>query len=160
MSEVLGIDVSHYQKTIDWAKVAASGKRFAILKAMYEAQSHRKDETFEANYKGAGNYGIDRGVYIFIASASIADPVKDAKALLQHLDGRKLEYGIWLDLESDVLRAKGKEFIRNLCYIYAYHFTMAGYFVGIYCNRDWYLNVIHDDLKADFDFWIARYSGW
>jgi GH25 family lysozyme M1 (1,4-beta-N-acetylmuramidase) len=73
------------------------------------------------------------------------------------LNGRKLEYGIWLDLESDVLRAKGKEYIRNLCYIYAYHFTMAGYFVGIYCNRDWYLNVIHDDLKNDFDFWIARY---
>ena len=157
MSEGLGIDVSHYQKNIDWSKVAASGKKFAIFKAMYEAQSHRKDETFEANYKGSGDYGIDRGVYIFIASASISDPVGDAKALLKHLDGRKLEYGIWLDLESDVLRAKGKEFIRNLCYIYAYHFTMAGYFCGIYCNRDWYLNVIHDDLKNDFDFWIARY---
>ena len=123
MGEIFGIDVSHYQKNIDWAKVAAADKKFAIMKAMYEAQSHRKDETFEANYKGAGDYGIDRGVYIFIASASIADPVADAKALLKHLNGRKLEYGIWLDLESDVLRAKGKEFIRNLCYIYAYHFV-------------------------------------
>lgn len=157
MGEIFGIDVSHYQKNIDWAKVAAADKKFAIMKAMYEAQSHRKDETFEANYKGAGDYGIDRGVYIFIATASIADPVADAKALLKHLNGRKLEYGIWLDLESDVLRARGKEFIRNLCYIYAYHFTMAGYFVGIYCNADWYMNVIHDDLKNDFDFWIARY---
>ena len=157
MSEIFGIDVSHYQGQIDWSKVAASGKKFAIIKAMYEAQSHRKDEFFEANYKGAGDYGVDRGVYIFIASSSIADPIGDAKALLKHLDGRKLEYGIWLDLESDVLRAKGKEFIRNLCYIYAYHFTMAGYYCGIYCNRDWFLNVIHDDLKNDFDFWIARY---
>ena len=157
MGEKLGVDVSHYQKSIDWSKVAASGKTFAIMKAMYEAQSHRIDETFEQNYKGCGDYGIDRGVYIFLASSSIADPVGDAKALLNHLKGRKLEYGIWLDLESDVLRAKGKEFIRNLCYIYAYHFTMAGYFCGIYCNRDWYLNVIHDDLKKDFDFWIARY---
>lgn len=159
MSEIFGIDVSHYQGQIDWSKVAASEKKFAIIKAMYEAQSHRKDEFFEANYRGAGDYGIDRGVYIFIASSSIADPIGDAKALLKHLNGRKLEYGIWLDLESDVLRAKGKEFIRNLCYIYAYHFTMAGYFVGIYCNTDWYMNVIHDDLKADFDFWIARYPG-
>ena len=154
MSEIFGIDVSHYQGQIDWSKVAASEKKFAIIKAMYEAQSHRKDEFFEANYRGAGDYGIDRGVYIFIASASIADPVGDAKALLRHLDGRELEYGIWLDLESNVLREKGKEFIRNLCYIYAYHFTMAGYFCGIYCNRDWFLNVIHDDLKNDFDFWI------
>ena len=28
---------------------------------------------------------------------------------------------------------------------------------GIYCNRDWYLNVIPEDLKKDFVFWIARY---
>ena len=157
MSEVLGIDVSHYQGDIDWGKVAASGKKFAILKAMYEAQSHRIDEKFEANYKGTCDYGIDKGVYIYIGTKSIADPLFDAKSLLKHLKGRPLEYGIWLDLESDVLRAKGKEFIRNLCYIYAYHFTMAGYFVGIYCNTDWYMNVIHDDLKNDFDFWIARY---
>ena len=51
MSEVLGIDVSHYQLDIDWKKVAAAGKKFAILKAMYEAQSHRKDEYFEENYR-------------------------------------------------------------------------------------------------------------
>lgn len=157
MGEKLGIDVSHYQGNIDWVKVAASGKTFAIMKAMYEAQSHRIDETFEHNYKGAGDNGIDRGVYIFIGSASMEDPVADAKALLNHLKGRKLEYGIWLDLESDKLRAKGKEYIRNLCYIYAYHFIMAGYFCGIYCNRDWYLNVLHEDLKKDFDLWIARY---
>ena len=34
MAEKLGIDVSHYQNKIDWAKVAASGKSFAIMKAM------------------------------------------------------------------------------------------------------------------------------
>ena len=66
MSEVLGIDVSHYQKNIDWSKVSGSGKKFAILKAMYEAQSHRIDETFEANYRGAGQNGMSRGVYILL----------------------------------------------------------------------------------------------
>lgn len=157
MREVLGIDVSHYQGKIDWDRVASSGKQFAIMKAMYEAGSHNIDETFEYNYQKAGDAEMDRGVYIFIGSSSINDPVKDAKALLKHLKGRKLEYGIWLDLESDKLRAKGKEFIRNLCYVYAYHFTQCGYFCGIYCNRDWYLNVIPEDLKNDFDFWIARY---
>ena len=45
----LGIDVSHYQGSIDWKKVAADGKTFAIMKAQYEAASHRIDEYFEAN---------------------------------------------------------------------------------------------------------------
>ena len=157
MSELLGIDVSHYQNKIDWQKVAKAGKKFAILKCQYEAQSHRIDETFEYNYAEAGKYGLARGVYIFIASASMADPVKDAACLLAHLKGRKLEYGIWLDLEADVVRQKGKIYIESLIKTYVTHFRNAGYYVGIYCNRDWYLNCMTDDVKAWYDFWIARY---
>ena len=157
MGEVLGLDVSHYQKDIEWKKVAAAGKKFAILKCMYEAQSHRKDEYFEENYRQCGIYGISRGVYIFIASSSIADPEGDAKALLKHLADRPLEYGIWLDYESDVLRKQGKERIEELTYIYANQFRAAGYYTGIYCNKDWYENTISTPLKNDFDFWIARY---
>ena len=157
MSEVLGVDVSHYQGKIDWKQVADSGKKFAIMKCQYEAQSHRIDETFEYNYEESGKYGLSRGVYIYIARASMADPEKDARALLEHLKGRPLEYGIWLDLEDKSLREKGKAFIRNLAYFYADIFMKAGYYVGIYCNRDWYINLIHNDLKDDFEFWIARY---
>jgi len=51
MIEVFGIDVSHYQGQIDWKQVTADGKKFVIMKCQYEAQSHRKDEYFEANYK-------------------------------------------------------------------------------------------------------------
>ena len=157
MTEIFGIDVSHHQNGIDWKKVAAQDKKFAIMKCMYEAQSHRIDERFEENYRGCGIYGIARGVYIFIGRASIADPVGDAKALLKHLNGRPLEYGIWLDYESQYLRQIGKAKIRDLTYIYAEQFRAAGYYVGIYCNKDWYDNVIHQDLKRDFDFWVARY---
>lgn len=155
--EVFGIDVSHHQGQIDWKQVAADGKKFAILKCQYEAQSHRKDEFFEANYKGAGENGLARGVYIYIARASMADPRADAESLLKHLNGRKLEYGIWLDLEDKTVDVKGKAYIRDLAYQYSDIFLKAGYYVGIYCNRDWYIRLIHDDLKRDFDFWIARY---
>lgn len=157
MGEVLGIDVSHHQGKIDWSKVAASGKKFVIMKCQYEAQSHRKDDYFDYNYGEAGRFGLSRGVYIYIASASIADPKADAEALIKNLAGKNLEYGIWLDFEDRTLEAKGKGFIRDLAYIYADIFKKVGYFVGIYCNRDWYIRLIHDDLKRDFDFWIARF---
>lgn len=157
MKELLGIDVSHYQGEIDWHEVAKDDKKFAILKCQYEAQSHRKDEFFERNYEEAGAEGIARGVYVYVARASMADPEADAKSLLKHLNGRKLEYGIWLDLEDKTVEAKGKDYIRDLTYIYAGIFKKAGYYFGIYCNKDWYFRLIHDDLKRDFDFWIARY---
>ena len=150
--EILGIDVSHHQGAIDWEQVANDNKKFVILKAMYEAQSHRVDEYFNYNYENAGKFGLSRGVYIFIASASINDPQGDANALLGHLNNRPLEYGIWLDFESDVLAKQGVDKIRELAYIYADIFTKAGYYCGIYCNKYWYDTYIHKDLKRDFDF--------
>lgn len=158
MAEVFGIDVSHHNGNINWGKVAASGKKFAIMKAQYEAKSHRIDETFEYNYKEAGRVGIARGVYIYIATESIKDPVSDAKALIAKLSGRKLEYGIWLDLEDKSLRKLSKAEITKLIYVYSNLFRAAGYYVGIYCNKDWYDNVLDTiTLLVDFDFWIARY---
>ena len=158
MGEVLGLDVSHHNGKIAWDKVAASGRKFVIMKCQYEAKSHRIDETFEYNYTESGKYGLARGVYVFIAQDSINDPVADANALLAKLKGRTLEYGIWLDLESAALRKIGREKITKLCYIYANLFRAAGYYVGIYCNKDWYDNVLDKHkLVNDFEFWIARY---
>ena len=87
----------------------------------------------------------------------MADPEGDANALLKHLKRRPLEYGIWLDLEDRSVEEKGKAYIRDLSYIYADIFHQAGYYVGIYSNKDWYTRLIHEDLKRDFDFWFARY---
>ena len=154
---VYGLDVSHYQLDINWEKVAKAGKKFCIMKCQYERQSHRKDEYFERNYDGCGKYGIMRGVYIFIGAESIKDPVHDAQCLLNHLNGRRLEYGIWLDMESAALRAQGKTEITRLVRIYANIFTRAGYYVGIYTNLDWYRHVLDVKALSDFDIWFARY---
>lgn len=157
MAEVFGIDVSHHNGSIAWDQVARH-KKFVIMKAQYEAQSHRIDETFEYNYKEAGKYGLARGVYIYIARASVSDPIGDARALLSKLKGRPLEYGIWLDLEDKNVRSLSKMQWNNIIYTYANIFREAGYYVGIYCNMDWYNNVLDSrNLKNDFEFWIARY---
>ena len=157
MPEHFGIDVSHHNGKIDWKKVKESGKTFALMKCQYESKSHRKDETFEYNYAESGKQGIKRGVYIYIGKESAKDPYNDAKCLLQNLNSRKLEMGIWLDLEDDALKSQNFEFIRSIAKIYAKIFTEAGYFVGIYCNHNWYKHYISKELKDNFKFWIARY---
>mgnify|MGYP002857405187 CR=1 FL=1 len=154
-----GIDVSHYQGSIDWNKVKATGKvTFAIMKAMYES-SKRIDDTFENNYAGATNTGINRGVYNFIGSVSASDVNADVQAFLKILNGRKLEYGIWLDMESDKVRALGKAKVEEIILKETEIFEKAGYSVGIYCNLDWYKNVLTDKVKEIFKgrLWIARY---
>ena len=60
-----GIDVSHWQGTIDWNKVKAAGIEFAIIKAGGSDAGTYTDSKWEANYKGAKAAGIPIGAYFF-----------------------------------------------------------------------------------------------
>ena len=58
-----GIDVSHYQGSINWKKVKAAGIQFAWIKAT-EGTTYR-DANFSANYLNAYNNKVIRGAYHF-----------------------------------------------------------------------------------------------
>ncbi|MDR7222692.1 GH25 family lysozyme [Aminobacter aminovorans] len=60
---VRGIDVSHHQGDIDWARVAADDVDFAIIKAT-EGGDHR-DRLFAANLAAARKAGLAVGAYHF-----------------------------------------------------------------------------------------------
>jgi lysozyme len=56
-----GLDVSHWQGTINWASVKSKGAKFAYIKAT-EGTTYR-DPNFSTNYLQAYNQGIIRGAY-------------------------------------------------------------------------------------------------
>jgi len=58
-----GIDVSHFQLTVDWGAVAASGIQFCFIKATEGAAN--VDPRFLENWRGAGAAGLARGAYHF-----------------------------------------------------------------------------------------------
>lgn len=62
-TSLAGIDVSHYQGTINWSSVKSAGIKFAYIKAT-ESTTY-KDPTFSANYLHAHNAKVIRGAYHF-----------------------------------------------------------------------------------------------
>lgn len=58
---VVGIDVSSWQDTVDWAKVKAAGKQFAFVRVTHGTGTI--DAQFAANWKGTKANGIIRGPY-------------------------------------------------------------------------------------------------
>ncbi|MCZ4125713.1 GH25 family lysozyme [Streptomyces sp. H39-S7] len=58
-----GIDVSHYQGTINWSSVKAAGIKFAYIKAT-ESTTY-KDPLFNANYLNSYQAKVIRGAYHF-----------------------------------------------------------------------------------------------
>jgi lysozyme len=60
---VPGIDVSYHQGTIDWGQVAASGTRFAFIRA--SAGTLTADTAYKANRSGAHAANVTAGSYHF-----------------------------------------------------------------------------------------------
>lgn len=65
---VQGIDVSHYQGEIDWAKMKQQGMDFAYIKAT-EGSAH-EDKRFDKNWKEAKAAGMLCGAYHFFSFES------------------------------------------------------------------------------------------
>lgn len=79
--DIMGIDISHWQDTIDWSQVAADPKgiKFAFMKASED--TNYTDPTFNANLAGAKAAGILAGPYHFCRlDTNSSDPVADGAA--------------------------------------------------------------------------------
>lgn len=153
--EIKGIDVSAHQALIDWEMVAEYGMGFAILRVT--AKHNYEDTQFENNYKGCKQYGIPVGVYKYSYALTEAEAEAEAESVINKLNGRGLDLPVWLDLEWSDQRALGSAKIEKIALAFLKKIKKAGYEVGIYCNVDWYENVLTDALKK-YDLWLARYA--
>lgn len=151
--ELKGIDVSSWQGKPDWPKVSNSGVKFAILRIH---QKSGVDTSFEHNYKGCKSNGILIGGYKYSYALTPAQAIEEAENVISVLGGRGLDFPVFYDLEWAQQRSLGKQAIENIAVAFLTRIKKAGYKVGIYCNLDWYNNVLTDALKQ-YDCWIARY---
>lgn len=152
--EIKGIDVSAWQGKIDWKTVADYGMGFAILR-ITEA-GNVVDSQFENNLAGCNKYNIPVGVYKYSYAMTIAEIQREARKVVSTLNGRRIQFPVFLDLEYNDQRSLGSESIHKMADAFREIVEAAGYKFAIYCNVDWYVNVICSHLKK-YDFWIARY---
>jgi lysozyme len=93
-----GIDVSHYQGAINWAKVKAAGIQFAYIKATQGASF--VDPRAVTNCWGARAAGIPFGLYhVFLANTGQAQIANWASAYA----ALKPDLPSWLDIEPGAL---------------------------------------------------------
>ena len=151
--EIKGIDVSSNQGKPDWAKVAKSGIKFAILRVH---QRSGVDGSFEYNYKGCKSNGILVGGYKYSYALTPAQAIDEAEDVIAALNGRGLDFPVFYDLEWSNQRKLGKQAIENIAVAFLVRMKKAGYKVGIYCNLGWYNNVLTDALRK-YECWIAHY---
>ena len=95
-----GIDISKYQRNIDFNAVAASGVEFVIIQAGYGHDISQKDPYFEQNYAAAKAAGLKVGAYWFSYASDPEDARKEAIICAEAIKGKQFDFPIYYDLED------------------------------------------------------------
>jgi Lyzozyme M1 (1,4-beta-N-acetylmuramidase) len=164
-----GIDVSIYQRTIDWAKVAADGVKFAIIRigGRYSGTgAFYYDNNFEANIRGALANGIHVGVYFFSQAINQTEAVEEANYVRSKLGSwaGELTLPVYLDIEyingagrlHDANLTKTAQTNIALAFCNAIH--KAGLKAGVYTSFLSF-NISADALySAGYSIWQAQWA--
>lgn len=147
-----GIDVSRWQGNFNFAKAKQEGITFAILKAGGGDSGLYKDSKFERNYAACIELGIPVGAYFFGQAMDIPTAQKEADYFCSLIAGKKLDMGVWYDVEAKMLNAGG---LVNIVNGFLVRLKERGYECGVYASE----SVFKGKLKAiTAPRWIARWT--
>lgn len=146
-----GIDVSHFQGTIDWARVSGAGMRFAYAKAT-EGITY-VDPAFAANAAGASAQGLPFGGYHFFRPND--DPVRQAEHFLKNVTVGSGSLPPALDVE--VAAASGIDLAADVAAWVAHVAEATGCTPLVYANRTFWERALAADAGAS-RVWLAEYA--
>jgi GH25 family lysozyme M1 (1,4-beta-N-acetylmuramidase) len=150
-----GIDVSAYQKNIDYNSFKNAKVDFAILKIV--RKDLNKDLMFEKHYEGFTKAGIPIFcVYQYSYATTVEKARNDARTVIKHLEGRRL--AVCLDIEDDAQKRLGRALI-DIINAYQEVIEAAGLPFLLYTGMSFYNTYIkpyESGLKCK-DIWMARY---
>jgi lysozyme len=152
---IQGIDISRWQRDIDWDEVRRAGTRFAFIKAT-EGGDHI-DERFRENWAGAKSAGVPRGAYHFVFWCRpakdqirwfIRNVPKDPDALPPVLDVEWNNHSRCPRTSPEKARAKMREMLRA----FEQHY---GKKPVIYTDINFHGDVLEGITEFDdYPFWI------
>lgn len=161
----VGIDVSKWNKTIDWEKVKEAGVEFVIIRCGYRGASTGAlvlDPMYEQNIRGAIEADIPVGVYFFTQAVDEVEAVEEASMVIRLIEDYDVDYPVFLDSESagGRGRADGLEAEERTRIHKAFLDTVkaSGYETGIYGSRNWLNEQVDMEELSDYRTWLAEYA--
>ncbi len=160
---VKGIDVSEFQRDIDWEKVKESGIDFVMIRCGFRSMVKgdiREDQKFRYNISEANRLGIPVGVYFYSTAINKKEALEEASYVINLISDYEITYPVAYDFEMfNENRTEGlndKDINDNAIYFLDY-IRSHGYHGMLYSN----LRAInyHWDLEKfkGYPLWYAQY---
>lgn len=153
-----GIDVSSYQGRIDWSRVKPYID-FAIIRCGWGNNVESQDDIyFERNAKMCEDLKIPYGVYLFSYATNLDDARSEVEHTLRLIRNHKLEYPVFLDVESKRQMSLRKEDLTEIVKYYCEEMERNGYYVGIYSSLNRFKSNLDSKELNKFDKWVAEWN--
>lgn len=147
------IDVSEHQGVIDWEQVKDHIDG-VILRCGYGMDiASQDDKQWARNVAECERLGIPYGVYIYSYATNTDRAKSEAQHVLRLIQGHKLSYPVYFDIEEP--GTEGSAVANAIAF--GDIIEAAGYWCGVYYNRNWHNNVIKGQLDR-FTRWGAGYG--
>lgn len=151
-----GIDTSHWQGDIDWAKVAKDDVTFVMLGTRYKG---KVDPKFDYNARNAVKNNIKLGVYIYSYATTVQMAEAEADFVINLIKDYPVSYPVAFDVEDSNTQGKlSKAELTAIIKAFTDKIKAAGYYPMIYANDYWIANKLDMDSIKDLDVWVARYN--
>lgn len=157
----IGIDVSKWQKDIDFSKLKEQGVEFIMIRVGGTLGSEGEyflDTKFEENIKEANKYGIDVGIYFYSYANSTEKAKKDAKWVLKQIKDYKVNLPIAFDWEEwSSFNEYNLSFfdLTSIADAFLDEVEKAGYEGMLYSSKTYLDNIW---LPTKHDIWLAHYT--
>ena len=93
---------------------------------------------FETYYKNAKAVGLPVGVYYYSRAVTIKEGIDEANFVLKNLEGKQLEYPVYIDVEDEYYQAKvSKDVLSEAVKAFCEQIEAKNYYVGIYASLNW-----------------------
>lgn len=153
-----GIDVSSYQGRIDWTRVKPYID-FAIIRCGWGNNLERQDDVyFERNVEMCEKLQIPFGVYLYSYATTLDEARSEVEHTLRLIRDKKLEYPVFLDVESKRQMALPKEKLVEIVKYYCEEIQKEGYYVGIYASLNRFRSNLDSKELDPFDKWVAEWN--
>ena len=160
-----GIDVSKWNKEIDWVKVKEAGVDFAIIRCGYRGSatgSLVEDPYFAKNIQGAAEAGVKIGLYFFTQATNEVEAVEEASTAIMLCDNYNLNYPIFIDTEGAGGSGRSDGLDRDMrtrvCEAFCQTVESAGYTGGIYASKNWLNKNVDAGKLEKYVVWLAEYK--
>ena len=163
-----GIDVSEFQRPIDWAAVKASGVDFAIIRCggrKYGDGTLYTDEDFAQNVAGALEAEVQVGVYFFSQAITPEEAEEEADFTLAMLEGLDISLPVFWDWERPAdetarTRQLGLSALTEMARVFCDAIAQKDYTPGLYFNRQLGYYAYDWAQLSDCARWVADLNDW